>query len=241
MNLNWLLSWRMDRMWIVLLISWRVDRWDIREEVAATEYAAVIAAAAVAALDICVHALEALEKPAAVVAATEIAAAAAAVVAVIATVAALDICVHALEIAQDAPEKLAAAAVHFEKLVAADIHAEIAHALDVSGHALAIDPVAASVLAIAVLRVLLLPVPRRALPVQDYRYFVAADTAAADAAALSDSAAGTVADSAVPPDPSMSRWRPSMVRLPERMTIAVGVVVGIAVDREHSFYTDTDS
>jgi hypothetical protein len=184
----------MDQMWIVLLLSWRADRLHIREEVAATEHAAVVAAAAaVAAFDICVHSLEALEKLAAVVAAA----------------AALDICVHALEIAH-AHEKLAAAAaaVHVETLAAADIHAEIAHALDVSVHALAIDPVVVAVASVAVWRVLLLPVPTRAAPVQDYHCFVAAaadvaaDTADTLSAAVALSAAGIAADTDVPPDPS---------------------------------------
>jgi hypothetical protein len=207
-------------MWIVLLLSWRADRLRIREEVAATEHAAVVAAAdEIAALDTCVRAVEIAQAPgklAAVIAASEIAAAAA-----------LDICVRALEIAQ-ALEKLAAAAVLAEKqLAAADIHVEIAHALDASSvPALAIDPVAAvaaaAVLAVAGWMVLLLPVPIRATLVQEYYCcrcycFVAAAADVAVAAAVADtvadaaddfSVAETAADTAVPPDPSSRRRTP---------------------------------
>jgi hypothetical protein len=222
-------------MWIVLPLSWRADRLHIREKVAATGHAAVVAAAGViAALDICVHAVEiaeALGKLSAVVAASQIAAAA------------LGICVRALEIAQ-ALEKLAAAAVLVVKqLAAADSHAEIAHVLDVSVHAVAIDPVAAAVLAVlavAVWRGLLLPVPIWATLVQEYRrrccYFVA-DVAVLSAVAVAAavdalSAAGTAADTDVPPDPS-SRRTPPNATLPAG--IAVDAVVGIAVDRERSY------
>lgn len=221
----------------MLLLSWRVDQMPVREEIAATGHSAAAVVAA----------LEALEKLAAVVVAAD-----------------FDKCVHAFEIvpyheklAAVLVEKLAAADIHVEIAHALDASVPAldapVHALDVSVPAQQIAVAAAVVAALAAvvaalvaaadalvaaallvaavwneLLLLLQVVPKRAPPV--YRCVVIALSAAAAAAAYHTAAAAadTAYHTDVPPDPSKAMWTPSMA------SFAVDVVVGIAVDREHS-------